>query len=1015
MELWMKLMLLAGMAVVFTATAIPASATDISGWPDGWAYCRNVTGGTKVGGNIIFPGLLVLNSTTINYTAMQAAGQDLRIYDAGCGMAANLTPYEIELWDSSSNSYVWFQANSSKNYSYYYGNSTVSSSQNSSGLWQNYKVVFHMNDLTTSSINDSTGNNDDGTKNAANAPIENTTANCKIGECQSFDGTDDWIDFSNMGGLGASDITIEAWVRHPTIAAYSNYIASQHDGVDDAWQLTSSWSTAMIGSLQIYHAPTADTVIGNSPTAINQWIHYVGRRNATVLTLYVNGIQNATVTSNSVSVTSEPVRTRIGARGDNGANDYTGSMDEVRITFSALSNAQINASYQAANNNIFTYNSQQTPPSPPVSNITLTVSITPVTLYTNTDANVSIFYNETAGRHANITLNVSVNGINITNSTVNFTDVTPPITLYYIVESGNYSKGDSLNASATATTDVESENATAGSIIQNSIPTTPSITFSLPGVITGDTLNATGSSTDADSDSLTYRFRYSYSNGTNITAWNTTAVFLIASGYENDTLTLFTLADDGEANSTMNSSNMTVTHIVITWPSHNTEYIGKTFWFSFNFTAQSYHPCQEILGAAGNTTTYSLGNITGNQNHSRTVWYGNNSYNVTCQSLQDSSRVYYKTVNFTNIFANWSVSIYTENDWDVPLAIAGANLSIFVNCEGGSQYVYNFTGSTITNVKPLCDVQSVTAKVDYPSDSYARERSVPSCTSCDIRLYMVDALIYTVLQTPIYMSDYNYFDSKVELYKLSGSNHYTIAEGFFDVEHKYVTYLAKDNTYYIRITKGSEVRDIGYLYAATATAQYLSLSSIRLVPSITLISDNLLMSAAFDNISAPLSVLRIQYEDLMNMTQDIRVQVFNDTSNTAWYDNTFTGISNLSIALNGINTSVRYSVHWTVHHAVLGNSPIEFTAGVGAFGRAVDLGLPAELAWIYPVVAFVLMLFTMFIIVPEIRLVGYLMLMMELGIFTYFAWFNFPLATVALFITFLAAGILYEMKYKGTT
>jgi ABC-type sulfate transport system substrate-binding protein len=76
----------------------------------------------------------------------------------------------------------------------------------------------------------------------------------------------------------------------------------------------------------------------------------------------------------------------------------------------------------------------------------------------------------------------------------------------------------------------------------------------------------------------------------------------------------------------------------------------------------------------------------------------------------------------------------------------------------------------------------------------------------DVTLMQLKSNLQTIMMNP---------------YKTSGGSHYTIAQGYFDVEHKYVTYLTKDNTYFIRLTKGSEVRDIGYLYAATATAQYL--------------------------------------------------------------------------------------------------------------------------------------------------------------------------------------------------
>jgi len=525
----------------------------------------------------------------------------------------------------------------------------------------------------------------------------------------------------------------------------------------------------------------------------------------------------------------------------------------------------------------------------------------------------------------------------------------------------------------------------------------------------GDNFNFTGSSTDADGDSLTYWYLQGFYNGTNITGWSSSDVdLLVNASMENDTLRIYAKAGDNEANGSINSSDMIVTHMNILYPVNGSELIGDTFNFSKNLTVQYLQPCVETVGSA----LYNLGYLdTGIHNDSRYIFYGNNQvYNLTCFSLQDASRNYTKLVTFSNIFGIWNVSIYTENAWTTPLNISAANLSIILTCNGGETYVWNFTGVKLEGIKPMCDVQTVTAKVNYETDSYTRERVPPDCQVCDIPMYLTDALVHTVLQTPIYMSDFNYYDGLIELYKSSGGNHYTIAQGYFDVEHKYVTYLTKDNTYFIRLTKDGEVRDIGYLYAATATAQYLSLSQIQLRPSISLISNNIRMSAAFDNESAPLTTLRVQYRDLMNATQSVRIRIFRSNNNTAFYDSTFSGISNFSATLNNVNTSFRYSVAFEVNHSVLGNSPIPFTTGVGAAGQLADLGLDPSLHWIYFWAAFFVVLMTCFIITPENRLPGYFALLLELGAFSVFEWFQFTGPVLLYFIVFPVAGIVYELK-----
>lgn len=645
--------------------------------------------------------------------------------------------------------------------------------------------------------------------------------------------------------------------------------------------------------------------------------------------------------------------------------------------------------------------------------VTLTVAANPVIVYNLTDVNFSVFYNHSGLNFANITINVTVNRHNITDyNPVTYTNVQPNTTLYAFVAAIYQKKHDNITVVVNLTTNsstTDDENLTVE--VNNTQPSAPSISWSVHSIVVGDGFNATGSATDADNDALTYWYIYGWSNSSNFTTSVSSLLLTANATDENHTFRVYAAATDGEANGTFSSSSMVTARIVITGPLYGATYYAKDLYHSFNFTVNSFLGCTETV----DNSTYALGNISASQNHTRTVWYGNHTYNVSCQSLANSGRYYSKAVNYRVIYATWNVSIYTENAWDTPLNITSANLSIIVRCAGGASYVYNFTGTIITGVEPLCDVETVSAKIDYSTDSYLRERIPPCSGICEVRMYMADALIYTILQIPIYMSDYNYYSSLVELYKLSNGNHYTIAEGFFDVEHKYVTYLMKDNTYLIRITKNGVVRDIGYLYAATATAQYLSLSSITLRPTITLISDNLLMAADFLTPAAPTSTLRISYADLMNLTTDVRIQVFQASNNTAFFDSTYTGISNFSISLVNINTSFRYSVHFIVNHVVLGNSPIPFTIGVGSFGRNFDLGLNPAYAWFYNAFAFFVILLTSWIILPENRLPGFVVLLAETGIFSVVQWIAFQSAQLMLFVVFLVAGMLFEIRHRGVT
>jgi len=95
----------------------------------------------------------------------------------------------------------------------YYGNPFAADGADPEAVWDaNFKLVYHMKDATTSTILDSTGNNNDGAKKGANEPIE---ADGKIAKGQDFDGTNDYINCGNDTGLsfGTGDFTIECWIK----------------------------------------------------------------------------------------------------------------------------------------------------------------------------------------------------------------------------------------------------------------------------------------------------------------------------------------------------------------------------------------------------------------------------------------------------------------------------------------------------------------------------------------------------------------------------------------------------------------------------------------------------------------------------------------------------------------------------------------------------------------------------------------------------------------------------------
>jgi hypothetical protein len=98
-------------------------------------------------------------------------------------------------------------------------------------VWDaNYVAVYHMNDVTTSTIKDSTSNANNGTKKGANEPIQ---ADGKIGKAQDFDGSNDHIDIPADLGY-ATIFSVFAWFKREgtTLGQYQIITGDGHCEMD---------------------------------------------------------------------------------------------------------------------------------------------------------------------------------------------------------------------------------------------------------------------------------------------------------------------------------------------------------------------------------------------------------------------------------------------------------------------------------------------------------------------------------------------------------------------------------------------------------------------------------------------------------------------------------------------------------------------------------------------------------------------------------------------------------------
>ena len=310
-----------------------------------------------------FPVLVKLDSTRIDYSRTQNAGQDIRFVDAD---DQTLLDHEIELWNEAGTSYVWVRvpqidASSGADSIYmYYDNVTALDAQDAAGVWSGggYQGVWHLKEDPAGAppqMKDSTANLNHGT--AEFSPVQTPG---QIDGSLSFDGTNERdVNIPNTASLSLpTELTVSGWAR----------LALPIDGqarlIVAKWKLAGGFSfwlgkldaTQMAFGLDGGGASTAFAPIG----FVNDlaWHHVVGVAEAGgTMRIYVDGVQRGT------SAFTPPIQTgtsevRIGRSPDVLLQDWNGGIDEVRVENVARPADWIRAEYLATTDRFIAYGAE---------------------------------------------------------------------------------------------------------------------------------------------------------------------------------------------------------------------------------------------------------------------------------------------------------------------------------------------------------------------------------------------------------------------------------------------------------------------------------------------------------------------------------------------------------------------------------------------------------------------------------------------------------------------------------
>ena len=332
-----------------------------------WQYRKSITiDGSKVPATLSnFPVLVSLPSDGGLSGSAQANGNDILFTNSA---GTTKLDHEIESYTASTGALIaWVNVptvtSGTNTVIYmYYGNSTVASQQNPTGVWDaNYKGVWHLKESCTGApgeFKDSTQNVINGRGGAAGA-CPTLISNGAIGGAQSFDGSNDNISMGTSTLLQPSELTFSYWISR---TGSWNGLQRRFFWAQGALQATHGWYVDFTDStgqnrplnLATDHAGwLAPVMAPDTYYSLNTWTYMVVTYSTTanVAQSYKNAVSQGMTSwgtmPTSITSTSDPKYVAMSR--DPAVNYVQGNFDELRISNIVRSPAWIATEYANQN------------------------------------------------------------------------------------------------------------------------------------------------------------------------------------------------------------------------------------------------------------------------------------------------------------------------------------------------------------------------------------------------------------------------------------------------------------------------------------------------------------------------------------------------------------------------------------------------------------------------------------------------------------------------------------------
>lgn len=260
-------------------------------------------------------------------------------------------------WTINDDTYIYlYYDNSQPDNTTYVGDTPVPA------VWDSYfKAVWHLREVgngTAGEFKDSTSNSHNGQGGEGNSNYVPTQVDGLIGKAQQFDGTDDFISIpdSNDWAFGTNPFTLEAIGKMSTVA--NKVILAQAVDTNNVWV----WGIHSGYPPLEFAVKSAGTWIidvyggGTAPSA-NTWYHWAIRKDSSGnYRAFVNG--NIITPSNTPDTDAIPnfaAPLKIGTAIPWAGNYWHGILDEIRISWTARSDAWIKGTYNSLFDTLLSY------------------------------------------------------------------------------------------------------------------------------------------------------------------------------------------------------------------------------------------------------------------------------------------------------------------------------------------------------------------------------------------------------------------------------------------------------------------------------------------------------------------------------------------------------------------------------------------------------------------------------------------------------------------------------------